>query len=69
MKDIQIEIKSNLQGTNSRGDEAKNQNNVLEHKEAKINQSEKQQGKKNPKKTRIESVASGTTSNVPTFPS
>ena len=54
MKDIQIEIKSNLQGTNSRGDEAKNQNNVLEHKEAKINQSEKQKGKKNPKKTRIE---------------
>ena len=49
MKDIQIEIKSNLQGTNSRGDEAKNQNNVLEHKEAKINQSEQQEEKKNPK--------------------
>ena len=54
MKDTLIETKNNLQGNNSRMDEAKNQNNVLEHKEAKINQSEKQKGKKNPKKTRIE---------------
>ena len=32
MKDILIEIKNNLQGNNSRVDEAKNQINDLEHK-------------------------------------
>ena len=40
MKDTLIEIKKNLQGVNSRVDEAKNQINGLEHKEPKINQSE-----------------------------
>ena len=35
MKDILVEIKNNLQGNNSRVDEAKNQINDLEHKEAK----------------------------------
>ena len=39
MKDILMEIKNNLQGNNSRVDEAKNPVNVLEHKEAKNNQS------------------------------
>ena len=34
-KDSLIEIKTNLQGNNSRVDEAKNQINDLEHKEAK----------------------------------
>ena len=43
-KDIISEIKNNLQGNNSRVDEAKNQINDLEHKETKNNQSE--QGKK-----------------------
>ena len=38
--DSQIEIKNNLQGNNSRTDEAENQINDLEHKEAKNNQSE-----------------------------
>ena len=38
-KDTLIEIKNNLQGNNSRVDEAENQINYLEHKEAK-NQSE-----------------------------
>ena len=38
-KDTLIEIKNNLQG-NSRMDEAKNQINDLEHKEAKNKQSE-----------------------------
>ena len=33
MKDILTEIKNNLQGINSRVDEAKNQINDLEHKE------------------------------------
>ena len=40
MKDTLIEIKNNLQGNNSRVDEAKNQINDLEYKEAKTNQSE-----------------------------
>ena len=35
MKDIPIEVKSNLQGNNSRVDEAENHINDLEHKEAK----------------------------------
>ena len=35
MKDTIIKIKSNLQGINSRVDEANNQINDLEHKEAK----------------------------------
>ena len=46
MKDILIEIKNNLQGNNSRVDEAKNQTNDLEHKEAKNNQSEQQEEKR-----------------------
>ena len=52
MKNALIEIKSNLQGNNSRVDEAMNQINDLEHKEAKNNQSEQQQEKKS-KKVRI----------------
>ena len=39
-KDTLIEIKNNLQGNNSRVDEAENQINELEHKEEKNNQSE-----------------------------
>ena len=39
MKDTSIEIKNNLQGNNNRVDEAENQINGLEHKEAKNNQS------------------------------
>ena len=39
-KDTLTEIKNNLQGNNSRVDEAENQINDLEHKEAKNNQSE-----------------------------
>ena len=46
MKDILIEIKNNLQGNNSRVDEAKNQINDLEYKEAKITQSEQQKEKR-----------------------
>ena len=51
-KDSVIEIKNNLQGNNSRVDEAKNQINDLEHKETKNKQSE-QQEKKNLKKMRV----------------
>ena len=47
MKDTLIEIKNNLQGINSRVDEAKNQISDLELKEAKNNQLE-QEEKKNP---------------------
>ena len=40
MKDTLIEIQNNLQGNNSRVNEAENQINYLEHKEAKNKQSE-----------------------------
>ena len=53
MKDALIEIKNNLQGNNSRVNEAENQINDLEHKEAKNNQSE-QQEEKRIQKLRIE---------------
>ena len=46
MKDTLIEIKNNWQGINSRVDEAENQINDLEHKEAKNNQSEQQEEKR-----------------------
>ena len=49
VKDTLIEIKNNSQGNNSGGDEAGTQINDLEHKEAKNNQSEKQQEKNNTK--------------------
>ena len=42
MKDTLIEIKNNLQGNNSGINEAKNQINDLEHKEAKNNHTEQQ---------------------------
>ena len=48
-KDTLIEIKNNLQGKNSRVNEAENQINDFELKEAKNNQSEQQLKKKNPK--------------------
>ena len=51
MKDLLIEIKNNLQGNESRVDEAENQINVLEHKQEK-NQPE-QEEKKEFDKTRI----------------
>ena len=43
-KDTLIEIKNNLRGNNSRVDEADNQINDLEHKEAKNIQSEEEKG-------------------------
>ena len=50
MKHTLIEIKNNLQGNNSRVDEAKNQINDLKHKEEKNNQSEQQEEKRNQEK-------------------
>ena len=50
MKDTLIKIENNLQGNNSRVDEAKNQINDVEHQEAKNNQSEQQEEQNNPKK-------------------
>ena len=41
MKDTLIEVKNNLQGIKARVDEAKNQINDLEHKEANQNNEEK----------------------------
>ena len=49
-KDTLIEIKNNLRGNGCRKDEAKNQSNDLEHKEAKNNQSEQQEEKRFQKK-------------------
>ena len=46
MKDTLIEIKNNLQGNNSRVDEAKKQIRDLKYKEAKSNQSEQQEEKR-----------------------
>ena len=43
-------MKNNLQGNNRRVDEAENQINDLEHKEAKNNQSEQQEEKRIQKK-------------------
>ena len=45
-KDTLIEIKNNLQGNNSRVDEAENQINDLEQKEAQNNQSEQEDDKR-----------------------
>ena len=45
-KDTLTAIKNNLQRNNSRVDEAENQINDLEHKEAKNNQSEQQEEKR-----------------------
>ena len=53
MKDTLIEIKNNLQGNNSRVDEAKNLINDLEHKEAKKPTNPNKKKKKNKKKMRI----------------
>ena len=47
-KDTLIEIKNNSQGNNSRVGEAMKEINDLEHKEAKNNQSEQQEGKRIP---------------------
>ena len=46
VKDTLTEVKNNLQGNNSRVGEAENQNNYLEYKEARNNQSEKQEEKR-----------------------
>ena len=47
-KDTLTEIKNNLQGNNSRADEAENQISNLQHKQKTTNQNNKK--KKNPKK-------------------
>ena len=81
IKDTLIEIKNNLQGINSGVNEAENQINDLEHKEAKYKKTQKTKTiiqpirtirrKKNPKKPPKYSVsgASGTTSSIPTLAS
>ena len=62
-KDTLTEIKKNLQGNNSRVDEAENQINDLEHKEAKTTNQKRIQ------KMWIVQAASGTTSGGPIFAS
>ena len=49
MKDTLIEISNNLQRDNSRVDEAENQINDLEHKEAKTHQSDQEEEKRTQK--------------------
>ena len=46
MKDTLVEIKKNLEGNNSKVNEAKNQINDLEHNEEKNNQSEQEEEKR-----------------------
>ena len=53
MKDSLIEIKNNLQGNNSRVDEAENQINDLEHKEEKKTMNQNNKKKKELKKMRV----------------
>ena len=58
MKDTLIKTKNNLLGNNSRVDEAENQINDLEHKEAKnkkqkLKTTNHNNKKRNPKKTRV----------------
>ena len=67
MTDTLTEIKNNLQGNNSRVNQAENQSNDMEHKEAKNNQSEQEE--KRIQKARIVLADPGTTSSVPTFTS
>ena len=45
-KETLVDKSNNLQGNNSRVDEVENQINDMEHKEAKINQSEQEEGKR-----------------------
>ena len=66
MKDTLIEIKNNLQENNTGVDEAENQINDLEHKEAK---NQPIRTRRESKKMRIEQLASGTISRGPTFTS
>ena len=67
MKDTLTEMKNNLQGINSRVDDAKNQINDLEHKEAKKQPIRTTRRKKNLKNE--DSVSSLWTTNIPTFTS
>ena len=53
MKDILTEIKNNLQGINSRVDEAKNQINYLEHKDSSKMSNQYSKKEKEYKKLRI----------------
>ena len=68
MRDSLIEIKNNLQGNNSRVEEAENHINDVEHKEAKNNHTEQQEEKKI-QETRTVQAACGTTLSNPTFAS
>ena len=51
--DTLIEIKHNLQGNNSEVDEAENQINILEHKEAKTTNQNKKKKKESKKMRKV----------------
>ena len=54
MKDTLTGIRNNLQGNNSKVDEAENQINDLEHKEVKNNQNKKNKKESKNKKMRTD---------------
>ena len=66
MNNAITEMKSTLEGTNSRITEAENRINEVEDRAAKINESER---KKELKEMRTTSETSGTILNAPTFKS
>ena len=70
-KDTIVEIENNLQGNNSRVDEAEIQIDDVEHKEAKNNHTEQPEEKRIQNKGGIQNkqTACGTTSRGPTFTS
>ena len=65
-KAIQIEIKKNIQGTNSEGNEAGTQINYLDQKEEEINIQLERNEETRIQKMRRGLGTSGTTLNVPT---
>ena len=66
MKAIQSEIKENIQGTNSEGNETETHINDLEQKEEINIQLEQNKGTRTQKKVRRGFGISGTSLNVPT---
>ena len=69
MKDTLIEIKNNLQGNNSKVDEAENEISNLEQEEAKNNQSVQQEETRIQKNENNAGSLWDKTSGVPTFAS
>ena len=69
MNNVITEIKSTLEGTNSRIAEAENRISEVEDRMVEINEVEREKLKKKLKEMRTASETSGTMSNAPTFKS